>query len=101
MHTDERIIFRTEKNPFVGGTGYLAVFPDDEANLGMVNCLPFHFVGGAAVFEPYCEASLPYYYCSTRLVHKHTEEARMCLKAVQDYYKSSFHLVEKMTKRRK
>lgn len=43
MSTAERVIFRTEKNPYVNGPSFLAVFPDDPANPGRVGCVSFHF----------------------------------------------------------
>lgn len=97
----ERVIFRTELNPYVDGPSYLAVFPDDPANPGMICCLPFHFVNTAAIFEPYTEASLGYYYDSTRIVHKDTDAAQKCLQAITSYYGSpfEFRIVERMAKK--
>ena len=95
MNGDERVIFRIEKNPYVNGTSYLAVFPDEEARPGYIAAVAFHFEHGLTIFEPFSEVSLPYYY-GTKPVHTKGDEARQCLKAVTEYYRTSFHLVERM-----
>ena len=95
MNSNERVIFRIEKNPYFDGASYLAVFPDTESNPGRLACVPFHSVNGTAVFEPFGECSLSYYY-ETKRVRRRSSEARQCLDAVQEYYKASFHVVEKM-----
>ncbi|MBQ1776618.1 MAG: hypothetical protein IIZ93_00530 [Acidaminococcaceae bacterium] len=93
----ERVIFRKEKNPYGKDTPYyLAVFPDDEANPGRVCCLPFFFDGhGNAVYEPYCEASLNYYY-KTHLVHRFDLETPKLLNAIQCYYQRPFRVMQKL-----
>ena len=37
----ERVILRREYNPFIKRWGYLAIFPDDEANPGCVGAISF------------------------------------------------------------
>lgn len=99
----ERVIFRKEKNPYAKDTPYyLAVFPDDEANPGRVCCLPFFFDGhGKAVFEPYGEIDIGYYY-ETRLVHRFDAETPKLLKALTEYYSGKdgpvqFRVMQKLT----
>lgn len=116
----ERVIFRIEKNPWVpqirctqqkkedawehtlmpgGGYSYLAVFPDEPANPGRLNCLPFFFNGdGSAVFEPFCEIDYSVY-LKTRIVHAKDERAPFLLKAIEGYCDSPFRTVEKVTNR--
>ena len=93
MNTAERVIFRVE---CPDTQSYLAVFPDTPANPGRVACVPFHFLGDMAVFEPFCEASMGYYY-GMRIVHKSTDTALRCLKAIERYYNAPFRVVEKLT----
>lgn len=112
----ERVIFRKEKNPYVQSIrctnhkrgesmeetlcnpeyNYLALFPDDETNPGMVECLPFFFDGhGTAHFEPYCEADWGYILGKTRIVHKWDAIAETLLKTVSAYCESELKLMEK------
>lgn len=93
----ERVIFRIEKNPYdTNNEYYLAVFPDTFANPGRYACIPFHFdLGGRAIFEPFGECSMSYYY-STKCVHKNTTIAERCKKAVEEYYGESFRVMEKI-----
>lgn len=99
----ERVIFRIEKYAYDRETRhYLAVFPDDEANPGRVAAVPFYFDGhGQAVFEPYCEIDIGYYY-ETRLVHRFDAETPKLLKALTDYYSGKdgpvqFRVMQKLT----
>lgn len=97
----ERVIFRVEKYAYDKGTRhYLAVFPDDKANPGCVACVPFYFLeNGTAMFEPYCEASLEYYY-NTHLVRRFDPETPKLLKAITDYYShevpAKFRIMQKL-----
>ena len=92
----ERVIFRKEKNPYTKETDYLALFPDDEANPGRVECLPFSFDGyGTAWFELYCEADWRYILGKTRIVHKRDAIAETLLKTVSAYCESELKLMEK------
>lgn len=112
----ERVIFRKEKNPYVQSIrctnrrkgesleetlcnpeyNYLALFPDDEANPGMVECLPFFFDGhGIAHFEPYGEAAWSYILGKTRIVHKRDAIAETLLETVSKYCESELKMMEK------
>ena len=99
----EKVIFRTEKNPYDRDREYyIAAFPEESANPGCIAILPFTFrLDGntmRAVFEPLTEASYVYYY-GTKLVHKNTDKARACLAAVEKYYETKFDVREKLTNR--
>lgn len=37
------------------------------------------------------------YYYATRIVHKATDTAQRCLKAIEQYYNAPFRVVEKLT----
>lgn len=112
----ERVIFRKEKNPYVQSIrctnqkrgeswkdtlcnpeyNYLALFPDDEANPGRVECLPFFFDwNGIAHFEPYCEADWSYLLGKTRIIHRRDPIAETLLKTVSAYCESELKLMEK------
>lgn len=92
----ERVIFREEKNPYTNETGFLALFPDDEANPGMVECVPFSFDGqGRAIFEPLGEADWGYLLGKTRIVHKRDPIAETLLESVSAYYETQFRMMEK------
>ena len=95
MRGNERVILRIEKNPYVDGTSYLAAFPDEEALPGRIAAVAFHFEYGLAIFEPFCEVDLSYYY-GTKPLHKTDDAYRGCLKALTDYYQVTFHPVERM-----
>ena len=103
--TKEKVIFRREKTSELHEKGsfyFLAAFPEEEANPGMVACLPFHIpvASDRPVFEPFCEVSLDYYY-GTKLVRKTELAAKAGLEAVQKYYGAEFTVVEKLTGGRK
>ena len=115
----ERVIFRKERNPYVQSIrctnqkngeswnetlcnpeyNYLAIFPDDETNPGMVECLPFFFDGyGIPHFEPLTEMCLEYYYGKTHIIHKRDPQIEPLLKALSEYYENQpFRIVEKLT----
>lgn len=97
---DERVVFRIEKNPYAGGTGYLAVFPEDDARPGHIACTPFYFENGRPVFEPFTEMSLEYYY-HTKPVHKNSRKAEQCLTAITEYYHCRFEVGEKINRGRR
>ena len=96
----EKVVFRTEKNPYMPGEFFLAAFPKAPANPGSVCVLPFYFDDqDRAVFEPFTEASYEYYYNSTKLVHKNTDKAKACLAAIEKFYETQFDVREKLTSR--
>lgn len=94
----ERVIFREEKNPYTKENGYLALFIDDEANPGMVECVSFCFDGaGRAIFEPLTEANWRYIHGKTSIIHKRDPLSETLLQAVSAYYETPFKMVEKLT----
>ena len=95
----DKVIFRTQYNPFVSGTCYLAVFPNDEANAGRYGAVSFHFKeDGRAVFESYDEVSWDYYYNKTVAVHKNNPVIPLLLSAVQKHYDMPFKVAERIAK---
>ena len=93
----ELVIFRREFDQYRQAETFLAVFPQDEANIGRFAALPFAFNNGRPVFEPYCEIAQQYYYKNTRIVHKNTELAEKLLKTIEDFYGEQFEVRERMS----
>lgn len=99
-----RVIFRREYDKYAKKWGYLAIYPDDEANRGRLNCLPFKLCENYNIFESHDEVDI-LYLLKRKLVHKNTEEAKRCKEAVERYYASNgageFELVvcERVTRR--
>lgn len=91
----ERVIFRREYDPYWKRWGYLAVFPDDEANPGRIGVIGFKLIDdGSVIFEAYQEASIEYV-MNRKLVHKDTDEAKACLTALMWYYGREFQVCER------
>lgn len=92
----ERVIFRTEYDPYMKMEKYLAVFPDDPANPGRVAFTPLYFNSHGVTFEPYGEMDLSYYYKKTKIVHKKETVVAPLLTALNQFYGIDFRAVEKM-----
>lgn len=91
----ERVIFRTEYDPYMKMEKYLAVFPDDQAFPGRIAYVPLYFTEHGTTFECYDEMSLDYYYGETKIVHKNNEIVKRLLNALRDFYGDEFRAVEK------
>lgn len=91
----ERVIFREEYDPYKKQWGYLAIFPDDEANPGRVGCVGFSQGYDEWVFEPYGEADIRYV-LSKKIIHKNDPRIPDLLDALESYYDTQFRVVEKM-----
>ena len=97
----EKIIFRTEKNRYIDGESYLAVYPGVSANPGCFAARPFHFERNwrgdeKTVFEPFCELSQDYYYGKTRIVHKTDPVIEKLLSAIEQFDDEQYQVCEKM-----
>lgn len=97
----ERVIFRTERDPYTKDTNYIAVFPDDKAKPGRYAFVAFKLNESGAVFEPYDELDSRYYYANTKIVHKSDEIIPRLLCALSMYYHTEFEPVERITVKRK
>ena len=92
----ERVIFRKQYNPYTKEWGFLAAFPDDDCSVGMISGVSFTFDrDGKAVFEPYTDYSLPYYYAK-KIVRRKDPMMGKLRKAVEDYYGTKFRVCEKV-----
>ena len=98
----ERIIFRTERNPYTKETNYLAVFPDAGIRPGKLLALLFSVRPDYTIFEAHVEIDYGYYLDKTRLVHKTDEIIPDLLQRVQRYHRGEqYEVAEKITTRRK
>lgn len=94
----ERVIFRRECDLYHNGTeNFLAIFPDDPARPGYLNCVGFYLDGyGGAVFEPYTECSYGYYRDKTRRVRKDSADAIWCKRMIEQRYGGEYCVMEKI-----
>lgn len=93
----EKLILRREYDPFMKMWKYLAVFPEERANIGRICCVAFYFnCYNQVVFEPFCEADLGYYYKKTKRIKAKSDEAEKCKTALEKYYNTTFRLMEKI-----
>lgn len=94
----EKVIFRREYDPYMKRWGYIAGFPNDTVLTGRIGCIPFKiYEDGKAVFEPYTEVD-KFYFLKKKLVHKGTEEAEACVKALEKMYNGNYFVAEKIIK---
>lgn len=82
----ERVIFRKEYDPYRKIWGFLACFPDDDANLGRINAIPF-YEGMYGRWESYGYTEISTeYFLTKKIIHKGTEEAKKCLEILQSFF---------------
>lgn len=92
MMKPERLILRTEHDPYREAETILACFPDDEANLGRIAAVPMYFRFDMVWFEPYTEVNMDYYYGSTKPL-KDAELAERCKMELEKRYGGKFKIV--------
>jgi len=92
----ERVVIRKDYDPYMSIEKYLAVFPDDECNVGRYPFVSFYFNDNRPVFEPYGEMDWWYYYGKTKPVKAKSDEARECVAALEAYYNVPFRAMEKI-----
>ena len=82
----ERLILRTEYNPYLEMETLLACFPDDPANAGRIAAVPMYFNSSMdmAFFDCYTEVNMDYYYGNTKPLKDEVlaEKCRMELESV-------------------
>lgn len=96
----EKIIFRTERNRYIDGVSFLAIYPECSACPGHYAARPFHFEtdwrgNEKAVFESFCEVSRDYYYRNTRIVHKKDSVVKKLLSAIQQFDNCNYLVCER------
>ena len=98
----ERVIFRTERNPYTKETNYIAVFPDVELKNGRIFALPFSVRPDYTIFEAHTEIDYGYYLDNTRIVHKSNEIIPDLLRRIEHYHRGQqYKVVERITVKRK
>lgn len=93
MNKPERLILRTEYDPFREAETILACFPDEEVKPGRIAAIPMYFKFDMVWFEPYTEINMDYYYGSTKPL-RDEELAKRCKVALEKRYdREEFRLV--------
>ena len=94
----EKVIFREEYNPYLKQTGYLAIFPEIEANIGRVFALPFYYINGVPTFEPHTEIDYSYM-LRKKIIHKNDTRVTKLLRDIEKFEGNEFKVVEKIIRR--
>ena len=92
MNKPERLILRTEYDPFREAGNVLACFPDDEAKPGRIAAVPMYFRFDMTYFEPYTEIDDYYYLAKTKPL-KDAELAERCKMELEKRYGVEFEIV--------
>ena len=96
----ERVIFRREYNRETKQDGFIACYPDEEANAGRILALPFHFTDtNMIITECHGEISLNYFY-SQKIIHKNDPIIPKLIHALERLYGGKYEAIEKITRRR-
>ena len=91
----QKVIFREEYDKYTEEWGFLAIFPEDEANNGCVAVIPFRFRDKRPWYEPYTEASIDYV-LSKKIIHKNDERIPELVDAIEKRIEDTVQVVEKM-----
>lgn len=92
----QKVIFREEYDKYTEKWGFLAIFPEDEANRGRVAVIPFHFNSEERpVYEPYTEADIEYV-MSKKIIHKNDERIPKLVDAIERRIEDQVQVVEKI-----
>lgn len=92
MNKPERLILRTEYDPFREAGNVLACFPDDEVNPGRIAAVPMYFRFDMVYFEPYTEVDDYYYLAKTKPL-RDEELAKRCKMELEKRYDVEFKIV--------
>lgn len=91
----QKVIFREEYDKYTNEWGFLAIFPEDEANIGCVGVIPFKIRDGKPWYEPYGEADIDYV-LSKKIIHKNDERIPELVDAIEKRIEDRVQVVEKM-----
>ena len=91
----QKVIFREEYDKYTEEWGFLAIFPEDEANRGRVGVIPFKIRDGKSWYEPYDEADIDYV-LSKKIIHKNDERIPELVDAIEKRIEDRVQVVEKM-----
>ena len=96
----EKVIFRREYDHYLKKWGYLAGFPNDEANRGRIAVVDFKILDDGTVIRGCFDEADINYFTKLKLVHKETEEAEECMKALKSFLpEENFMVGEKITRK--
>lgn len=91
----QKVIFREEYDKNTDEWGFLAIFPEDEANLGRVGVIPFKIRNGKPWYEPYGEADINYV-LKKQIIHKDDERIPELVEAIERRIDDRVQVVEKI-----
>ena len=94
----ERLILRTEYDPYLEMETILACFPDDPANPGRIAAVPMRFMHDMVFFDCYTEVNMDYYYESAKPL-KDEMLAEKCKMELEKRYSATFKIVQKIMRR--
>lgn len=99
----EKVIFRREYDPYMKVWGYVAGFPNQEANRGRIAIVSFKLDEDGKAYSYYADEADKFYFTKLKLVHKGTDEAEKCLDALkkmypEDEYECEYFVAEKIVK---
>ena len=92
-----KVIFREEHNEYTGKTDYLAIFPEDEANIGRVQACCIEYID-----------DVPYYYhdeidyaymLRQKIIHKNDKRIPKLLRDIERIEDMKFVVAEKIMNR--
>lgn len=91
----QKVIFREEFDKYTEELGYMAIFPEDEANVGCVGIIPFKIRNGKPIYEPYCEADIDYV-MTNKIIHKNDERIPELVEAIENRIEDRVQVIEKI-----
>ena len=92
----EPVIFRKEYDPYRKDWGYLAIFPEDEANFGRMACVSFHKdLYDRWSFEPFTEVDT-FYLLRQKIVHKNDPIVPELVSALKGMYGGEYRVMERV-----
>lgn len=91
MMKPERLILRTEYDPYREAETILACFPDVKVGYGKIAAIPMYFRFDMVWFEPYTEINMDYYYGSTKPL-RDEELAKRCKMELEKRYDEEYRI---------
>lgn len=97
----EKVIFRTEYDPYREDTVYLAIYPECSANPGRVAARPFYphkdMRGNDVItWDCFCEIDMGYLLSKTRIVHKNNPIIPGLLSTLESFDDCEYQVCEKI-----
>lgn len=95
----ERVIFRKAYDTYMKIWKYRCIFPDDEANIGMVCVVDIWKNGNRWFHDCYGEMNM-FYVMKNKIIHKTNPIVGELLCVLKDFYGNEFEAVEKIMRRK-